>query len=48
MSRSPILDYASANPVTPFYETVSQTKYLLTQDGKLFLTEAGFAIEIEE
>jgi hypothetical protein len=46
--RSPILEYATFNPVPPFYESEPTTKYLVTESGALFVTEEGYAIEIEE
>lgn len=49
MSRSPILEYAAANPVTPFYEaTAATTTYLVTEAGELLITEEGFAIQAED
>lgn len=47
--RSPILPYATYNPVVPFYEaTAATTSYLVTEAGELLITEEGFAIETED
>lgn len=41
MSRSPILEYAAANPVIAFYETDPGTELSLNEDDSFVLNEDG-------
>jgi hypothetical protein len=48
MARSPILAYADANPVTPYYETTAGTVLSLNEDDSFVLNEDDTNSEIDQ
>ncbi len=48
MARSPILAYADANPVTPYYETAATTLILANESSVTITNESDVELETDQ